>query len=30
MKNSNDYMALSYRMEIVENRDEGGYVFILS
>ena len=26
MKKLNDYMALSYRMEIVENKDEGGYV----
>ncbi|GAA6425840.1 type II toxin-antitoxin system HicB family antitoxin [Dielma fastidiosa] len=26
MKKLNDYMALSYRMEIVEDKDEGGYV----
>lgn len=22
----NDYMAISYRMEIVEDKDEGGFV----
>lgn len=27
MKKLNDYMALSYRMEIVEDKDEGGYVY---
>ena len=26
MKTLNDYMAMSYRMEIVEDKDEGGYV----
>jgi len=26
MKTLNEYMAMSYRMEIVENKDEGGYV----
>lgn len=26
MKTLNDYLSLSYRMEIVEDRDEGGYV----
>ena len=26
MKTLNEYMALSYRMEIVEDKDEGGYV----
>ena len=26
MKTLNEYLALSYRMEIVEDRDEGGYV----
>lgn len=26
MKNLNDYMAMSYRMEIVEDQDEGGFV----
>lgn len=26
MKTLNDYLALPYRMEIVEDRDEGGYV----
>ena len=25
MKTLNDYMAMSYRMEIVEDKDEGGY-----
>lgn len=26
MKTLNDYLSMSYRMEIVEDRDEGGYV----
>lgn len=26
MKTLNDYMKMSYRMEIVEDKDEGGYV----
>ena len=26
MKTLNDYMAISYRMEIVEDKDEGGFV----
>lgn len=26
MKTLNDYMAMSYRMKIVEDKDEGGYV----
>ena len=26
MKTLDDYMAMSYRMEIVEDKDEGGYV----
>ena len=26
MKSLNDYMAMSYRMEIVEDKDEGGFV----
>ena len=26
MKTLNEYMAMSYRMEIVEDKDEGGYV----
>ena len=26
MKNLNDYMAMSYHMEIVEDKDEGGFV----
>ena len=26
MKTLNDYMQLSYRMEIVEDKDEGGFV----
>ena len=26
MKNLNDYLAMPYRMEIVEDKDEGGYV----
>ena len=25
MKIPNDYMAMSYRMEIVEDKDEGGF-----
>ena len=25
MKTLNDYMAMSYRMEIVEDKDEGGF-----
>ena len=25
MKTLNDYMAMSYRMEIVEDREEGGF-----
>lgn len=26
MKTLNDYMAMSYRMEVVEDKDEGGFV----
>ena len=26
MKTLNDYMKMSYRMEIVEDQDEGGFV----
>ena len=26
MKALNDYLAMSYRMEIVEDKDEGGFV----
>ena len=26
MKTLNDYMAMSYRMEIVEDKEEGGFV----
>ena len=26
MKTLNDYMAMNYRMEIVEDKDEGGFV----
>ena len=26
MKTLNDYMKMSYRMEIIEDKDEGGYV----
>ncbi len=26
MKTINDYMAMSYRMEVVEDKEEGGYV----
>ena len=26
MKTLNDYMAMSYRMEIVKDKDEGGFV----
>lgn len=26
MKTLNEYMAMSYRMEIVEDKDEGGFV----
>lgn len=26
MKTLNDYLSMSYRMEIAEDRDEGGYV----
>ena len=26
LKTLNDYMAMSYRMEIVEDKDEGGFV----
>ena len=26
MKTLNDYMAMSYRMEIIEDKEEGGYV----
>ena len=26
MKTLNDYLAISYRMEIVEDKDEGGFV----
>ena len=25
MKTLNDYMAMSYRMEIIEDKDEGGF-----
>ena len=28
MKTLNDYLAMSYRMEIVEDKDEGGFVFL--
>lgn len=30
MKMLNDYMNMSYRMEIVEDKDEGGFVFFLT
>ncbi len=30
MKTLNDYLAMSYRMEIVEDKDEGGFVVIVS
>lgn len=30
MKTLNDYMAMSYRMEIVEDKEEGGFVVFLS
>ena len=26
MKTLNDYLSIAYRMEIVEDKDEGGYV----
>ena len=26
MKTQNDYISMSYRMEIVEDKDEGGFV----
>ena len=26
MKSLNDYMAISYRMEVVEDKEEGGFV----
>ena len=26
MKTLNDYLSMAYRMEIVEDKDEGGYV----
>ena len=26
MKELNDYMAISYRLEIIEDKDEGGFV----
>ncbi len=29
MKRLNDYMAMSYRMEVVEDKDEGGIVSYL-
>lgn len=29
MKILNDYMAMSYRMEIVEDKDEGGLWFLI-
>ena len=29
-KTLNDYMAMSYRMEIVEDKDEGGFVVTYS
>ena len=29
MKTLNEYLALPYRMEIVEDREEGGYVVSL-
>ena len=28
METLNDYMAMSYRMEIVEDKDEGGFVAV--
>lgn len=30
MKTLNDYLAMSYRMEIVEDRNEGGFVVSFS
>lgn len=30
MKTLNDYLAMSYRMEIVEDKDEGGFVVSFS
>ena len=27
MKTLNDYLIMNYRMEIVEDKDEGGFVF---
>lgn len=30
MKTLNDYMAMSYRMEIVEDKEEGGFAIIFS
>lgn len=29
MKTLNDYMAMSYRMEIVEDKEEGGFVVFI-
>lgn len=29
MKTLNDYLAMSYRMEIVEDKDEGGFVVFI-
>ena len=29
MKTLNDYMEMSYRMEIVEDKDEGGFLVAL-
>ena len=29
MKTLNDYMAMSYRMEIIEDKDEGGFVDLI-
>ena len=29
MKTLNDYMAMSYRMEIIEDKDEGGLWFLI-
>ena len=30
MKSLNDYLTMNYRMEIIEDRDEGGYVVLFS
>ena len=30
MKTLNDYLTMNYRMEIVEDKDEGGFVVSLS